>query len=146
MPGVSKLLAPLFSGSGVKGHGNQSANLSGNHLQVNASVGLNSHQTVIQKAPDGPSTGSSLLLAAGAAAVGAAATALKSQPQPDIGTWSGLSLAGPGIGLTGQTLQLMGVPCIARSCINRWVRHDHHQADSKDQTFTWFFPSQRRPV
>lgn len=50
--------------------------LSGHHLQVNASVGLNSHQTVIQKAPDGPSTGSSLPLAAGAAAVGAAATAL----------------------------------------------------------------------
>ncbi|KAJ8109696.1 hypothetical protein OPT61_g7272 [Boeremia exigua] len=32
----------------------------------------------------------------------------------------------------------MGVPCIARMCINWWVRLKYHQADSKDQTITWF--------
>jgi len=80
MQRLSELIAPLISGSGVHGHGNQSANFSGNHMQLNASVGLKSHQTVIQKAPDGLSPGSSLLLAAGAAAVGAAAAAFVATP------------------------------------------------------------------
>ncbi|RFU32500.1 hypothetical protein B7463_g3830, partial [Scytalidium lignicola] len=74
--GVSGLFSLLSDGSGFKGHGNQSANFSGNHLEVNTSLGIKPHQTVIKMAPDGLSTGSSLLLIAGAAAAGAAASGL----------------------------------------------------------------------
>ncbi|KAM7212903.1 hypothetical protein V8F06_011709 [Rhypophila decipiens] len=48
------------------------------------------------------------------------------------------SLAGPSIGLTGQTLHppKRTLHCTRSMCINRWVRQSSNKTDSKDQTIT----------